>query len=426
MRLEMRERFFGGGFVGTISDSEAQSALRSVFESTFNRASAHLTDIHGDLQSLGWNIDFLSTEVAGLRSELQTQTAYLATQLQTLASIDEALRTPAKTRAAERMNDAAGLLTNGRYELALKCAEEAIDGDPNHPGGFAAAGHALCGLGRFEEAIWKFQEADTASDPEGRRDGVYARMCARCLFVVDDVPAARVVLEQQLQRVADWPNRYGPERGITAYELAMACALLGDDTAANQHLDVAIHTEDRYARLAMVEPAFQSRRAVLRHAIDTAATLHAQHLEVARQRGLIAGPAQLLARLGRVVAHKQKHAFKDSELDRLCEDLRERKAAAKAFVNRNLDQDDLAEATAKVEAVEAKERYLVERKYQIGRERQALLDQEVARLTAVGWQVLGRVGEVAYLKKPGILRSKKQKLTINADRTIEYLDSSPG
>lgn len=61
-----------------------------------------------------------------LGHHVSVQTAVLESQLGVLAAMHETLRTPAKTRSAERLADAAVLLRTGRLERAQALAEEAI------------------------------------------------------------------------------------------------------------------------------------------------------------------------------------------------------------------------------------------------------------------------------------------------------------
>ena len=92
------------------------------------------------------------------------------------------------------MGDAAGLLRSGRCDRALQCAHEAIDADPNHPGGFAAAGWACVGLERLDDARRHFMEASVAASTPEESAG-YARQGARLSLVLQQPGVAVEALQ---------------------------------------------------------------------------------------------------------------------------------------------------------------------------------------------------------------------------------------
>src|SRR5947209_6514369 len=114
--IELRDRFFGAGMVGTIDvdgpTREDVDRLRYAFVDAAARTARELSGIGASLETLNWSVESLAKSIwnmeASLGSRLDAQTAYLADQVRALASIDQALRSPAKIRAAERMADAAG------------------------------------------------------------------------------------------------------------------------------------------------------------------------------------------------------------------------------------------------------------------------------------------------------------------------------
>jgi tetratricopeptide (TPR) repeat protein len=299
--LELHERFFGSGLVGSIE-------LEAALVQSFQRATGQIAGIRSELASLGWSIEQIPTVVSSLEHavvvRLDQQTSYLASQLAALSSIDTALRTPAKVRAAERMSDAAGLLKSGRYERALACAEEAIEGDPNHPGGFAAAGSASIGLGRMREAAEHFLEAHAAGDEVTVNAGTHAKLAAKCLLIEGETERARTLLEEVVRNRA--PHLQGESwnesDALLRYELAIACVLDGDSDSAADHLEQAIRLNTMYVPIALVEPVFSDQDDVLRRAVTVARAIAREQAEAERRE------AEAKRRVREVIKLKQRGA----------------------------------------------------------------------------------------------------------------------
>ena len=124
---------------------------------------------------------------------LDEQTKLLSHQADLLAEIAQTLRSPARTRAAERIRDAVELLRHRRYERALTVADQAISDDPNNDAAFMLAAWASVGLQDFERARGYFREAAQATaltkDAETRHmNAVY--LAARLTFLLDGPDAA--------------------------------------------------------------------------------------------------------------------------------------------------------------------------------------------------------------------------------------------
>ncbi len=273
-QIELRQRFFGEGVVGEVDLPGAAAIvdpLKQAFVDAAERTAVAVQGVRQDLVALGWSVGQVADAVWSLERQLswrlQEQTAYLQQQVAALQSIDAALRSPAKVRAAERMSDAAGLLRTGRHERALRCAQEAIEGDPNHPGGFAAAGWASLGLDHSQRAADYFLEARSASTGTERAN--YTRQAARCLLVGGDIEQARLVLEDELGLVAD--DTIG---GMLHYDAALACALLDDAEAGAAHVVAAVDGDVRFAQMAVAEPLFESHPKIATAAVRRARELH--------------------------------------------------------------------------------------------------------------------------------------------------------
>ncbi len=96
-----------------------------------------LAQLRYEVQDVTMAVEDLTREI-GL--QLQDQTQLMTRQVELLQQIAETLRTPARTRAAERISNAGELLSRERYERALTVASQAIDDDPNNPAGQANFG----------------------------------------------------------------------------------------------------------------------------------------------------------------------------------------------------------------------------------------------------------------------------------------------
>jgi hypothetical protein len=170
--IELRERFFGGGLVGTVETTPTlswseHSALIAAARGASDLAS-HTRAIGRNLEAIGLDIQATAASVAALEwslgLRLDSQTQLLGEQVSLLTGIAEVMRTPAKTRAAERLVDVAELLRRKRWKRALSIAETVTDDDPNNPEGFLACAWANLGLGQIDLARDAYVEAAEASE----------------------------------------------------------------------------------------------------------------------------------------------------------------------------------------------------------------------------------------------------------------------
>ena len=156
------------------------------------------------------------------------------------------MHSPARTRAAERLVDAAELLRHNRNERALSLAEQAIDDDPNNDTAFVLAAWAALGLEDLERARGYFREAAqaTASEQGAEKrhmNAVY--LAARLTFALDgpeaalsELDAAQPFTEPALQ--AKYPGLTSEQLCLLRLEPNKAAAIKFDRavycTAANR------------------------------------------------------------------------------------------------------------------------------------------------------------------------------------------------
>lgn len=200
--IELRKSFLGESLVGHIDAEPALSWSdhRALLDAS--RASQQVaeqtTAIRRRLESVDLNVTAVGRAVATMEYELgfrlENVANVLGRQVAVLEDIALALRTPAKTRAAERLVDVAELLRRKRWKRALAISQAAIDDDPNNPAGFLAAGWAQMGLRDLESAREVFIEASDASD--GLQRSGRGRQAARLTFAVDDAQAAIEMLDR--------------------------------------------------------------------------------------------------------------------------------------------------------------------------------------------------------------------------------------
>lgn len=256
--ITLRRNVFGDGYSGSLKvpaglswmDSMAiQSAARSAWETSAetSRAREALDRIGYDVADMADSINRLESTI-GLK--LDEQTHVLEQQSQALEEIRGAVVNPAKTRAAERVADAAQLLSHDRFERALKVANEAIDADPNNPNGFFATGWALVGLERFDEAREMFEEARDASHGDQRSLG--SRQSARSAFLAGK-PDLAYALVRDARQIAE----SGDEQAAVAYDIAVYAVAAGDAQTAIESIQKASRHDSRHAERALVDPAFE-------------------------------------------------------------------------------------------------------------------------------------------------------------------------
>lgn len=218
------------------------------------------------MKSVGISVDAVSDQVEHLEREiglhLDQQTLVLEQQAELLAQIRDAVLTPAKTRAAERVADAAQLLRRERWERALTVAEEGIEADPNNPGVFFAAGWALVALERPDAATEMFEEARDAADGDERSRG--ARQAARAALA-----GGNTSLAYSLARDARQMAESEDERAAVAFDVAVYAHLTGDEETSHDALRSACHHNSRYCQMALVDRNFKDAQ----HLRDAAAAV---------------------------------------------------------------------------------------------------------------------------------------------------------
>lgn len=254
--IELRERFFGGGLVGTVETTPTlswseHSALISAARGASDLAS-HTRAIGRNLETIGLDIQATAASVAALEwslgLRLDSQTQLLGEQVSLLTGIAEVMRTPAKTRAAERLVDVAELLRRKRWKRALSIAETVTEDDPNNPEGFLACAWANLGLGQIDLARDAYVEAAEATD--GVRASELGRQAARLDLAIKDGRAAVETLNRfAVEDAPDWPQVSWPERevlsdctrrrtelGAVLYDHAVYAAAAGDIKGSSEAL----------------------------------------------------------------------------------------------------------------------------------------------------------------------------------------------
>jgi tetratricopeptide (TPR) repeat protein len=262
--IDLRERFIGKGYVGTISSEPALSWLDREALSATAAATQSIAGSLGSLSleiaaSIGWGTTEISSAILHMEEELgfhlSQQTALLTEQLEALERIDSALRHPAKVRAAERLADAAQLLRAKRFERTLPLAEEAIAADPLNPSAFSTAAWALLGLERLPEAREMFAEAALAADGDNRAR--FTRHEARVAFALGYGEAAVAALVRILsEAITD------VERAAVLYDLCVFEAE-DDPVRAADCLGQAASHDSRYALMALVDPLLADHQDLL-------------------------------------------------------------------------------------------------------------------------------------------------------------------
>jgi tetratricopeptide (TPR) repeat protein len=232
----------------------AAASAQAAFEMGLARRA--LEQLHYDIADVTAAVEQMEHEL-GLRLDVQNE--ILREQTELLGSIDTSLRTPARTKAAERIVTAAELLNNERYERARGVAEQAIDDDPNNPGGFVAAAWALLGLDQPEEARAMFREAAECSASEtiirARRNA------ARLTFVLEGPEAA--LEELQFFRVKELLSLSSFLSGAVRFDRAVYQAAQGDVRAAIDELRRATADDRRFCLMAFADPVLSRETSVI-------------------------------------------------------------------------------------------------------------------------------------------------------------------
>ena len=264
--IEIRERFLGGGYVGHVQVDPALSwADRRALGVAASAASASAIELRGLnarvdiatqlLAGLGVSQAMVAHQIAVLEEQLglrlDSQTRALEAQTEQLARIEHALRTPAKTRAAERIADTGQLLRRRRWERALGLAEQASDDDPNNPAAFRAAGWALLGLERLDDAKQAFLECADAADGDERSEAL--RQAARLEFALSDAQSALKLLSREDEGITTF------ERHAIQYDRAIYDAADGRVAEATAALWGAMKFDERFAFWAVYDDLIGAR-----------------------------------------------------------------------------------------------------------------------------------------------------------------------
>lgn len=218
------------------------------------------------MESVGMSVDSVADQIdrleRGLGLHLEQQTVLLKQQTEVLSQIRDAVLTPARTRAAERVADAAQLLRRERWQRALDVSREGIEADPNNPGVFFAAGWALIGLERPDDARAMFEEARDAADGDERSLG--ARQAARAALA-----GGNSGLAYSLVRDARSMAQSDDERAGVAYDVAVYAWLNDDPESAHEALEKACRHDTRYCHMAFTDRNLNDAQDLR----DTAATV---------------------------------------------------------------------------------------------------------------------------------------------------------
>jgi tetratricopeptide (TPR) repeat protein len=221
--IELRRAMWGERLVGRIERNiptalswSEHGALLDTAAASVLTAEQTVSAVHA-IEQVGISVQDVADAVGDLETsiglDLREQTALLVQQIELLQNIAEALRTPAKTRAAERLVDIPELLQRERWKRALLVAEEAAGDDPNNPAGFIASALARQGLGDLPGARDMLEEASLASDGEARSR--VGRQTSRLIFALDGPTEALVFLEKcALVSMPDAPSFDQPGTGF--------------------------------------------------------------------------------------------------------------------------------------------------------------------------------------------------------------------
>jgi hypothetical protein len=326
--IELRERFFGGGLVGHIDHSPGLSwsdrnALKSA-ASASSEVARETSAIRQRLDLMSLDVATIGRAVMAVEAELgfglQTVARALSEQLTVLERIADTLRTPAKTRAAERLVDVAELLRRERWQRALAISQAAIEDDPNNPAGFLAAAWAHMGLTDPERAREAFIEAAEAGDDVQR--SAAGRQAARLTLALADDPGAAL---KQLDRYGltsapAWPaeaqwdgpatrarverwGEYQRELAATQYDRAVYLASSGLAESAVE-LKAAGTIDPRFFALALTDTLLADYEYLTNLAARELEHAHSEQLERLRVEA-----ARLQALGARIADFAPKHAL---------------------------------------------------------------------------------------------------------------------
>ncbi len=273
-KIELRTSAFGGALVGDVQTAPAlswseHSALVSAQRNTAELALS-ARGIARQLESMGLDLQATAASISALELHLglrlDAQTRLLDRQLALLGELSDVLRTPAKTRAAERLTDVGELLRRQRWKRALSVAEDVAEDDPNNPEGFLACAWANLGLQQLDAACACYVEAAEAAD--GLRASELGRQAARVAFATKDAGTAQAILERfAITDVPRWPTvswedaalvhrsiRERTELGAVNYDRAVYAAARGKREIAAEALEDAGELSPEFLAMALHDP----------------------------------------------------------------------------------------------------------------------------------------------------------------------------
>jgi tetratricopeptide (TPR) repeat protein len=312
------QRLAAPEFSGRIIDP-----LRQQFIDTAGRAVLSIEGLGAKLETLGWGIDNVAESVTSLQDQIvprfDVQIHFLSEQLSLLKSIDSSLKNPRRVQAAERIEQASELLGFMQYDVALRYAKEAIDHDASNPGGYIAAGWALVGSNKIDNATYYFAKAThVTSDYSPWLESM--RQLSRCQLIVGNTSWARENLNRAIRRSSSYienqkqhvenleiranksplsyeyirPSILEEAKRILRslemdlagleYEASIANAADGDDEEAKRLIEAAIQTDIRFAHLAIGEPLLEGHDEIRIHAISFASAIEQDRRKAEEKR----------------------------------------------------------------------------------------------------------------------------------------------
>jgi hypothetical protein len=295
-KIELRTSAFGGALVGDVQMAPAlswseHSALVSAERNTAELAMS-ARGIARQLESMGLDLQATAASISALELSLglclDSQTRLLYQQVVLLGELSEVLRTPAKTRAAERLTDVGELLRRERWKRALSVAEEVTEDDPNNPEGFLACAWANLGLQRLDAACDSYIEAAEAAD--GLRASELGRQAARVAFATKGARAAQEVLERfAITEAARWPTVSWTDAELVRKSI-------------RERTELGAVNYDR-----AVYAAAEGEREVAAEALEDAGELSPEFLAAALQDAVLLEDAELVERVSRLLATAMNH-----------------------------------------------------------------------------------------------------------------------
>ena len=236
-QIVLHEQLFGHGLTGHIDNGLSWADSKALQEAAAGawQTAVEARGIRTRLEELGWELQEVAGAVYSLEQELSfrldRQTEIMVEQTRALFAIQQALVTPAKTEAAERVADAAHLLKSHRYATGLDACRASDRGVPRTPRRFSRLPGLRLGQ-RYGEARTHFEEARDAS--EGEAPTGMMRDAARLAHADGDHKHARQIVERELPHA-----KRDVVRASALYDMAIYTAASGDEAVARAHMTAA-------------------------------------------------------------------------------------------------------------------------------------------------------------------------------------------